>query len=96
MAMMAHHATIKFCICCQSKMMTENELVSREATTKMSVLLMLLRGASIRPIARVRARMRDSCEGMARPTTLLMQRDLPLSNADGGSVLECNLVIEDY
>jgi hypothetical protein len=27
---------------------------------------------------------------------LLKQRDLPLSNADGGSVLECNLVIEDY
>jgi hypothetical protein len=27
---------------------------------------------------------------------LLMQRDLPLSNADGGSVLEYNLVIEDY
>ncbi len=27
---------------------------------------------------------------------LLMQRDLPLSNADGSSVLECNLVIKDY
>ena len=27
---------------------------------------------------------------------LLKQRDLPLSNADGGSVLEYNLVIEDY
>jgi hypothetical protein len=30
------------------------------------------------------------------PTNLLLQRDLPLSNADGGSVLEYNLVIEDY
>jgi hypothetical protein len=27
---------------------------------------------------------------------LLRQREPPLSNADGGSVLECNLVIEDY
>ncbi len=30
------------------------------------------------------------------PTLLLRQRDLLLSNADGGSVLECNLVIKDY
>ncbi len=31
-----------------------------------------------------------------RRRPVLMQRDLPLSNADGGSVLEYNLVIEDY
>ncbi len=48
-----------------------------------------------RPHCRQAAAAADKLPAAAK-LPLLMQRDLPLSNADGGSVLEYNLVIEDY